>query len=279
MKRGLGSVMVTSRQSISGGTRLNRPLPLEQTNLPLVSIVTAVFNAEDCIANCIESVLCQDYPNIEHIILDGGSTDGTVDILRKYEDRVSLWISEPDSGIYGAWNKGLKLARGEWIAFLGADDKYLPGAISAYMNLAVQCPAAEFLSSQALLDHPSGHAPTFGGPWEWPRFSRAMTTIHVGTMQRRTLFERYGDFDASYRSAADYEFLLRAGDGLRAAFMPTTTVVMRAGGASDSTAGLYETRDVKVQRGVRSYRAATRDLRIAILRFHIRRLILALRSK
>jgi glycosyltransferase involved in cell wall biosynthesis len=278
MKRGLGSVMGTSRQSISGGTRLNRPLPLPQTNRPLVSIVTAVFNADDCVANCIESVLCQDYPSIEHIILDGGSTDGTVDILRKYEDRVSLWISEPDCGIYDAWNKGLKLARGEWIAFLGADDRY-PGAISAYMNLAVQYPTAEFLSSQALLDHPSGHAPTFGGPWEWPRFSRAMTTIHVGTMQSRTLFERYGDFDTKYRSAADYEFLLRAGDSLRTAFMSATTVVMRAGGASDSTAGLYETRDVKVQRGFCSYRTATLDLRIALLRFHIRRFILALRSE
>jgi glycosyltransferase involved in cell wall biosynthesis len=271
--------MVTSDKSVSGGTRFRETLPLQRISVPRVSIVTAVFNAQDCITECLESVLCQDYPNIEHIILDGGSTDATVGILRKYEDRINVWISEPDSGIYDAWNKGLKLARGEWIAFLGADDKYLPGAISAYMNLASQFPAAEFLSSQALLDHPSGHAPTFGGPWEWPRFSRAMTTIHVGTMQRRTLFERYGSFDSSYRSAADYEFLLRAGDGLRAAFMPTTTVVMRAGGASDSTAGLYETRDVKVQRGVRSYRAATRDLRIAVLRFHIRRFILALRSR
>jgi glycosyltransferase involved in cell wall biosynthesis len=271
--------MVTSDKSISGGTRFSESRPLQPMSVPKVSIITAVFNAQDCIADCIESVLYQDYPNMEHIILDGGSTDSTVSLLRKYEDRIDVWISESDSGIYDAWNKGLKLARGEWIAFLGADDKYLPGAVSAYMKLAAQFPAAEFLSSRALLDHPSGHAPTFGGPWEWPRFSRVMTTIHVGTMQRRTLFERYGDFDASYRSAADYEFLLRAGDGLRAAFMPTATVVMRAGGASDSTAGLYETRDVKVQRGVRSYRAATRDLRIAVLRFHIRRLILALRSK
>ena len=271
--------MITSNKSISGGTRFRESLPLQCTNVPLVSIVTAVFNAQDCIANCIESVLYQNYPNMEHIIIDGGSTDNTVDLLRKYDDRVNLWVSEPDRGIYDAWNKGLKFARGEWIAFLGADDKYLPGAISAYMNFAVHFPAAEFLSSQAVLDHPSGHAPIFGGPWEWPRFSRAMTTIHVGTMQRRTLFERYGDFDTNYRSAADYEFLLRAGDGLRTAFMPTTTVVIRAGGASDSTAGLYETRDVKVQRGVRSYRAATRDLRIAVLRFHLRRFILALRSK
>jgi glycosyltransferase involved in cell wall biosynthesis len=135
-----------------------------------------VFNAQDCIADCLESVLYQDYPNMEHIIFDGGSTDSTVSLLRKYVDRIDVWISESDSGIYDAWNKGLKLARGEWIAFLGADDKYLPGAVSAYMKLAAQFPAAEFLSSRALLDHPSGHAPTFGGPWEWPRFSRVMTT-------------------------------------------------------------------------------------------------------
>ncbi len=113
---------------------------------PLVSVITAVFNGEAFIASCIESVLSQDYPNIEHIVLDGGSTDGTVAILRKYQDQIAFWQSEPDKGVFDAWNKGLDLARGEWIAFLGADDCYLPGAISAYIELAQRNPEAEFLS-------------------------------------------------------------------------------------------------------------------------------------
>ena len=105
-----------------------------------------------------------------------------------------------------------------------------------------------------------------------------MTTIHVGTMHRRSLFERYGKFDTSFLIAGDYEFLLRPRANLRTAFTPATTVVMRAGGLSDGTAGLYEARRARVEAGVRAPLTATIELRIAVLRFHVRRLFLALRS-
>ena len=262
----------------SGGYRLQGSAGSVVAGEPLVTVITAVFNGHDCIANCIESVLAQNQPSLEHIILDGGSDDGTVEVLHKYNNQVALWISEQDRGVYDAWNKGLKLARGEWVAFLGSDDIYLPGAINAYMNLARENPGAEFLSSRARLDHPTGYAPVFGGPWQWPQFSTAMSTIHVGTMHRRSLFERYGEFNTSYRIAADYEFLLRARKNLRAAFTPVTTVVMRAGGLSDSTAGLHEAMRAKVENGVRSALIADVQLRQAILRFHLRRLYLKGRS-
>jgi len=245
---------------------------------PFVSVITAVFNGNDYICGCIESVLTQDYPYVEHIIVDGGSKDGTIEILRRYEDRLALWISEPDSGVYDAWNKGIQLARGEWIAFLGADDTYLPGAISTYMKLAKENPRAEFLSSKARLDHITGYAPTFGGPWEWPRFSRAMSTIHVGTMHHRKLFERYGDFDTRYRIAGDYEYLLRARNTIRTAFTPAVTVVMRAGGLSDSTAGLYEARQAKIENGIWSAPIAEFQLRLLVGRFYIRRVYLKIRA-
>lgn len=263
----------------SVGTCLQCDATLSSPDMPLVSVITAVFNGHEHIAACIESVLNQDYPNIEHIILDGGSTDGTVTILRSYEGRIAFWKSEPDKGVYDAWNKGLKLARGEWIAFLGADDIYLPSAISTYMDLARRNPGAQFLSSMARLDHPTGYSPIFGGPWEWPRFARAMSTIHVGTMHHQSLFETFGQFDASYRIAGDYEFMLRSRDALRAAFTPAVTIVMRAGGLSDSTAGYYEARRAKIEAGVRTPLAATVELRKAILRFYLRRLFLKVRSK
>lgn len=269
--------MLNDLGSTSGGKRLKEDTPLAISDMPLISIITAVFNGRDRIADCIESVLKQDYPYIEHLILDGASTDGTVAILRKYQDRIAFWKSEPDNGVYDAWNKGLELAQGEWIAFLGADDLYLPNAISTYMELARRNPEAEFLCSRARLDHPTGYSPVFGGPWEWPRFATVMSTIHVGTMHRRNLFKRFGKFDASYRIAGDYEFMLRSRDTLRTAFTPAITVVMRAGGLSDSTAGYYETRRAKIAADVRSPLAATFDLRIAILRFHLRRLFLKIR--
>ncbi|MEA1893278.1 MAG: glycosyltransferase [Campylobacterota bacterium] len=89
---------------------------------PLISIVTVVFNGEKHLEQTIQSVVNQTYKNIEYIIIDGGSTDGTVDIIKKYEDKISYWVSEKDSGIYDAMNKGIDVANGEWINFMNAGD-------------------------------------------------------------------------------------------------------------------------------------------------------------
>ena len=107
--------MQTLSVSTCGGKRMKGILAQSSAGLPLVTVVTAVFNGQPTIQGCLESVLKQDYPNIEHILLDGGSTDGTLDVLHQYDDRIALWKSEPDKGVYDAWNKGLTEAHGEWI--------------------------------------------------------------------------------------------------------------------------------------------------------------------
>jgi glycosyltransferase involved in cell wall biosynthesis len=94
---------------------------------PLISVITVTFNAKKFIEACIESVNTQNYKNIEHVILDGGSTDGTIDSLERLNDKIGYWRSEPDKGIYDAMNKAVTYARGQWILFLGADDTLLPG--------------------------------------------------------------------------------------------------------------------------------------------------------
>jgi putative colanic acid biosynthesis glycosyltransferase len=94
-------------------------------NKPLISIVTVVYNGEEFLEDTIKSVIEQSYESIEYIIIDGGSTDGTVDIIKKYEDKIDYWVSEPDSGIYDAMNKGAKLASGDFIYFLNAGDRLL----------------------------------------------------------------------------------------------------------------------------------------------------------
>jgi len=96
-------------------------------NLPLVSIITVTLNAENFLERCIKSVLSQEYPNIQHIILDGGSTDGTINILNKYNDLLAFWKSEPDEGIYNAMNKAVRHAKGDWIVFIGSDDILFKG--------------------------------------------------------------------------------------------------------------------------------------------------------
>lgn len=89
---------------------------------PLISVVTVVYNASKTFEKTIKSVINQTYNNVEYIVIDGGSTDGTLDIIEKYEDKIDYWISEEDKGIYDAMNKGIKIANGDWIYFLGADD-------------------------------------------------------------------------------------------------------------------------------------------------------------
>ncbi len=107
-----------------GGLRLNSPAKATRDGLPLVTIVTVVFNAVDLIEKTIRNVAGQSYQNIEYIIIDGGSGDGTLEIIKKYEDIIDLWASEKDSGIYYAMNKGIEFATGQWINFMNAGDRF-----------------------------------------------------------------------------------------------------------------------------------------------------------
>lgn len=264
------STVPTQPVRLCGGLRMRGTLARGAPGQPLVSVITASFNARKHIADCIQSVQLQDYRNIEHIIIDGGSIDGTVDVLRSFDKIIALWRSEPDKGIYDAWNKGLVEARGEWICFIGADDELLPGAISAYMRLAAEYPEAEYLSSRIRYVHSSGYVnPAHGKPWSWPRFSRSMCVAHPGSMHRRSLYERLGEYDISYRTAADYELLLRAGAALRAAFMPAVTATMRGGGASDRAIALKEAYRARVITGQRNRLLARVELWKELVKFRL----------
>ena len=102
-------------------------------NTPKITIITVSYNCVDTIEKTILSIINQTYSNIEYIIIDGASTDGTVDIIKKYQDRITYWVSEPDNGIYDAWNKGIKASNGEWISFVGADDILINDCIEKYV--------------------------------------------------------------------------------------------------------------------------------------------------
>lgn len=244
-------------------------------SLPLVSVITAVYNRAAILPRCLGSVARQDYPLVEHIVVDGGSSDGTVDVIRRFENGLGAWISEPDRGVFDAWNKGLELARGEWIAFLGADDAYRSGAIRRYVDTAIENPGAEYISSRVELVYPGGATRIIGQPWSWTAFRRHMCVAHVGSFHRASLFRRLGRYDASYRIVGDYELLLRAGPGLSTAFLDVVTARMDAGGQSQSTAALAEARLAKLRRGVKTPLAASLDHAVALAKFHCRRALAA----
>ncbi len=262
--------MQSDNEPTSGGYRLKGISAENTPGLPLVTVVTAVYNGQPYVSACLESVATQDYPNIEHIILDGGSNDGTLEVLRQRNDSIAFWKSEQDEGVYDAWNKALVEARGEWICFLGVDDEFLPGAISAYIALAAKNPDAEYLSSKVRWVHPSGYVRIVGHPWTWKKFSKWMCTAHAGSMHRRSMYDSLGMYDSSYRMVGDYELLLRAGSQLRTAFMPIVTVMMRAGGVSGASSALAEAARAKVDTGGRNKLLAAVELHIANAKYLFR---------
>ena len=206
------------------------------TSYPRVTIITAVYNAQKYLEECITSVLNQTYTNIEYILIDGGSSDSSVDIIKKYQDKVKYWKSEPDDGIYDAWNKGIAQAEGDWIAFVGADDQLLPDAIDIYVNHIVNHPrqdSLQFVSSRIeLVDEKLMPLRIVGEAWSWERFKLSMVTWHVGAFHSRRLFAEYGIFDSFYKISGDYELLLRPRNHLVTSFIDHLTVKMRIGGTS-----------------------------------------------
>lgn len=207
-----------------------------------ISIVTASYHAEAFIERAIQSIVGQEYDNMEFIIIDGGSKDKTVELIKKYADRINYWASEPDKGIYDAWNKGLAKATGDWIMFLGCDDLLVPGALQNYSDFLDQLPNdIQYVSSKnQIVDMDNKPVRIKGWPWKWPFFLKEMTVAHPGSLHSRQLFETYGKFNTNYKIVGDYEFLLRPKEQLKTAFMDKITVVMQEGGASDSVAAIKE---------------------------------------
>jgi len=209
----------------------------------VISFIVAVYNAADTLAQCLDSVIAQSSPNFELLVIDGGSSDGSLDILHERASKVAYWISETDHGVYDAWNKALPHVRGEWICFLGADDylwsrDVVQSLIERLQHLSDDVSIA--YGKIALLDKSGNPMFDLGDPWEFleSQFMKKMCLPHPAVMHRRSLFETYGAFDASFRIAGDYEFLLRAVKANRPRYLGELLVTaMRPGGLSSSPAG------------------------------------------
>jgi len=195
---------------------------------------------------CIDSVARQTYANIELIIIDGGSKDGTVDLLMANSEQINYWISEPDSGIYNAWNKGLSRAKGEWICFLGADDYFWDAQVLDRMAsklVTIPTDIRVAYGQIMLLNNDGGKLYPIGEPWNEvkERFKQVMCIPHPGLMHRRSLFEQHGNFDESFRIGGDYELLLRELKTAEAIFVPDIIMIgMRQGGLSSSPSNSIE---------------------------------------
>lgn len=219
---------------------------------PLISIIVAVYNGAKTLQQCIDSVAQQSYPNKELIIIDGGSKDGTVDLLEANREHFSYCVSEPDKGIYNAWNKGLMQAKGDWICFLGADDYFWDEQVLERMSESLEKlpPEIRVAYGQVMLvDENKKSLFAIGEPWEKirNRFMQMMCIPHPGAMHRNSLFKQRGLYDESFRIAADYELLLRELKDNDAYYVPDQIVVamMQGGISSDPANRLLIMREIR----------------------------------
>jgi glycosyltransferase involved in cell wall biosynthesis len=243
------------------------------TDLPKIAVIVAVFNGVETLQQSIDSIANQNYSNKELIIIDGGSTDGTIEMLKRNNKDISYWVSEPDGGIYDAWNKGLKHVSGSWVAFLGADDVYLPGALQAYASylLERQTEKLDYISSRVNLVDKGQLIRTIGQPWHWRVFRRYMNVAHVGSLHNIALYEKYGVYDISYKICADYEFLLRPRDKIKTGYLSVPTVNMSIGGVSDGADALEEAMRAKVSSGGRSIVMCYLESQLGWLKLYLRK--------
>jgi glycosyltransferase involved in cell wall biosynthesis len=200
---------------------------------PRLSIIIATWNAGLTLQRCLASIEEQSYSDWELLIADGGSTDDTNIILEQHSNLISWSCSGPDAGIYDAWNRAIPHARGEYICFLGADDKWANQSTLETLFSAIGNHSYDIVSSRGLMVDPARDKSTiYGAPWNFKRLGRRMVLCHPGLLHHRSLFETHGFFNNSYRIAGDLEFLLRLPEHINALDLDQVTVEIELAGIS-----------------------------------------------
>lgn len=204
-----------------------------------VSVVTAVYNRRETIAQALDSVLSQTYPAVESVVVDGASTDGTLDILEDYRSRLGVFVSEPDGGIYDALNKGIRLSTGDVVGFLHADDLFADDGVLATIAQRFQDPAVDAVYGDLVYVDAADVSKVVrlwtAGVFDPTRLRQGWMPPHPTLYVRRSVYERLGGFDTRYRIAADYDSVVRffGAGGIRPAYIPKLLIRMRVGGVSN----------------------------------------------
>jgi glycosyltransferase len=205
-----------------------------------VSIITAVYNSERYIQNCIESIVGQDYPNIEYIVIDGGSTDRTIEIVKGFDKHIHYFISEKDKGIYDALNKGIAVATGDVVGILHADDILASPTVISQIVSAFESSKADAVYGHLNYVHREETSKVqrrwIAKPYTLKSLKMGWMPAHPTLYMRREFFEAYGNYSLNFGTAADYELILRFlfKHKIKAVCLPILMVNMRAGGVSNA---------------------------------------------
>jgi glycosyltransferase involved in cell wall biosynthesis len=216
----------------------------------LISIIIASFNASDTIEKCLESIVSQKTNECELLIIDGGSTDHTINIVKSFSHLVDYFISESDSGVYDAWNKGIKASNGVWIMFIGADDILLPNAITTYLNILKHNNATKdvdyICANNEYVDKNGKFLTILGEEPFWFKMRKMNVVAHVASLHNKNrLFNKIGLYDLNFKICADYELLIRKGDKLKTLYVPRLIARMAVGGVSFSTKAIIELYNIR----------------------------------
>jgi glycosyltransferase involved in cell wall biosynthesis len=199
----------------------------------MISVVIAVLNGVRTLPACVESIAAQSHRDREMVVIDGGSTDGTLEYLQRNASLFGSWTSEPDRGIYHAWNKALTRAKGDWLSFLGADDRFHDADALRDLARAAETSRHRIVYGRMdLITRMGIVAQTVGQPWARSRadFLSGFMFPHPGALHHRSLFAEHGNFNEAYRYAGDYEFLLRELVARNAEFVDRVIVDMAVRG-------------------------------------------------
>lgn len=203
-----------------------------------VSIITVVLNNAEYVESCIQSVINQDYENIEYIIIDGGSTDGTIDVIKKYEDKITVWISEPDDGMYYAINKGIDMSSGDIIGMLHSDDLYIDAHVISNVVRKFGKDNVDSVYADLVYVERNNlrHVVRYydSSVFQISKFAYGWMPAHPSCFIRKNVYAKYGLYKTDYIIAADYELLVRfyAKHRVSYSYLPKIIVKMRSGGLS-----------------------------------------------
>ena len=191
---------------IEGGLRTKNIFKKTEIKKPLITIITVVLNNEKYLEECILSLHNQKYENYEHIVIDGGSSDNTINIIKKYEDKIDYWCSGKDKGIYDAFNKGMQLAKGDYIGFLNSDDYYSHNALELLNKYITNYPEKDFIFG-AVKKHWGvlyGYKP-YKIYWSWGFYSSHSTGFFIKTNAAK----KVGLYNLKYKYSSDYDYFFR----------------------------------------------------------------------
>ncbi len=238
-------------KKIEGGLKITgRAQKVSGVEKPLVSIITIVYNGELHLEQTIKSVLAQTYENIEYIVIDGGSKDGSLGIVRKYEDRIDYWMSEPDRGISDAMNKGVALANGDIVGMIHSDDWFEPDAVETAVGAMKNYGCDVFCGSLCYFKDEKAFFTDRSKP---EKLRSYMSVWHPTVFLKNEAYKKEGTFDISFRSGMDYDLMLRLlTRGYKFASVNRVISNMRTGGTSDQSwrRMLDEEYRIKVKNGL-----------------------------